>query len=85
MAQIDTHRASYNRPNPNLPCGKRTGETTPTITQQTDVFYTLDAGGKRIHCKSISEVNAKLSLYPNAKVVKSTRTTTIQTSHKRIK
>ena len=85
MAQIDTHRASYNRPNPNLPCGKRTGETTPTITCQTARFYTVEYNGKRMHCNTTSEVNAKLRLYPNAKVVQSERTTTIRTSHKRIK
>lgn len=84
MATIDTHRASYQKPNNNLML-KKQAPLTPTITETVDFIYFVSYGGKRRICRSIGEVNAILASNPSAKVVKTTKTTTVKTTHKRIR
>jgi len=81
---LDANRASYSKPNGSIRCGVKDA-LTPSVTVESRRFYTVEAAGKRFHCNTTSEVNAKLRLYPNAKVVQSERTTTIKTTHKRIR
>ena len=85
MATIDTHRASYTRPNGNILCGKKTSTETSTPTVQTTYFYTVSKGDSRKVCSTIHQVNDLLKVWPTAKVVKTTKTTTVTTSHKRVR
>ena len=85
MAQIDTHRAAYNRPNPNLHCGMKKTNLSPSETEKKEYFYTVSIGEKRKTCHTINQVNELLRISPSAKVVKTTKTTTVRTSHERIK
>lgn len=82
MSMIDTHRAAYNRPNITL--GKREN-LSPTVTVEKRVTYSVKIGDKTRICSTIAQVNAILAVNPSCKVVKSTRTTTIETRHERIK
>ena len=83
MATIDTHRASYNRPN--ITIGGKKDNLSPTVTEEKRVTYSVRIGEKIRLCTTISQVNAILSVNPNARVVKSTRVTTIRTTHERIR
>lgn len=82
MSIIDTHRAAYNRPNITL--GKKEN-LSPTITEKKDIFYSVRIGEKVRQCNTIAQVNAILSVNPSARVVKTTRVTTVETRHERIK
>lgn len=84
MATVNTARASYSKPNPNLLCGKK-DTLTPTVTRQETFLYTVSANGITKTVPTISEVNALLRRYPTARVVKTIRETTIRTTHKRIR
>lgn len=84
MAMIDTHRAAYTRPNGNITCGKRTEEAS-AFTVQTTHHYTVSQGDSNKICKTIHQVNDLLKVRPSAKVVKTTKTVTTETSHKRVK
>lgn len=84
MATIDTHRAAYTRPNPNITCGKKP-ERANTSTVQTSHFYTVSQGDSRKICPTIHQVNDLLKVWPNAKVVKTTKTVTTGTTHKRVR
>jgi len=83
MATIDTHRATYNRPNIRL--GERKETLTPTVTEEKRVTYSVRVGDKTRLVATIAQVNAILAVNPSCKVVKTTRITTIQTRHERIK
>ena len=83
MATIDTHRATYNRPN--ITIGGKKENLSPTVTEEKRVTYSVRIGEKTRFCNTVAQVNAILSVNPNARVVKSTRVTTIRTSHERIK
>lgn len=83
MAAIDTHRATYNRPNIRL--GERKDTLTPTVTEEKRVSYAVKIGDKTKICSSIREVNSILAVNPSCKVVKTVRTTTITTRHERVK
>lgn len=88
MATIDTHRAAYNRPNPNLPVGQAKKESsglTPTIRETEEVFYTVRVNGMTKNRATIKAVNELLAIYPNAQVVKTTRKVTTEIRHKRIR
>lgn len=85
MAQIDTHRAAYNKPNGNIRCGKAEKPLTPTITTEERSFYHVHLPNKVKTVQSISEVNQLLRIYPSARVVKATRTVTTETRFKRIR
>lgn len=84
MAQIDTHRAAYNKPNGNIRCGK-SEKLTPTITTEERSFYHVQLPNKVKTVQTIAEVNLLLRASPSAKVVKATRTVTTETRFKRIK
>lgn len=84
MATIDTHRASYQRPNNNILLNKQ-APLSPSITEKVESFYTVAYKDKKRLCRSIKEVNAILAVQPTAKVVKTTKTTTVKTSHKRVR
>ena len=83
MAIIDTHRATYNRPN--ITIGGKKENLSPTVTEEKRVTYSVRIGEKTRLCNTVAQVNAILSLNPSARVVKSTRVTTIRTTHERIK
>lgn len=84
MAIIDTHRAAYNRPNANIRCGK--GDTpSPTEVVTEKHHYTVKTSEKVRVFHTLSEVNEYLLLYPNSRVVKTTRKTTTVITHRRIK
>lgn len=83
MAIIDTHRASYNRPHVSL--GAKKDTLTPTVTEEKRVTYSVKIGEKTRFCNTIAQVNAILAVNPSCKVVKTTRTTTIETRHERLK
>jgi hypothetical protein len=85
MAQIDTHRAAYNRVNGNIQCGKRENPLTPTVTKEERSFYSVQLPNKTKIVNTIAEVNALLRVYSTAKVVKTTKIITTETRHKRIK
>ena len=86
MATIDTHRAAYNRPNPNLPVGQKDKSgLTPTIRETEETFYTVRVNGMTKHRATIKAVNELLAIYPNAQVVKTTRKVTTEVRHKRIR
>lgn len=83
MATIDTHRASYNRPH--ITIGGKKETLTPTVTEEKRINYSVKIGEKTRFCNTIAQVNAILAVNPSAKVVKTTRTTTIETRHERLK
>lgn len=84
MAIIDTHRAAYNRPNANIRCGKGvTPSSTEVVTEKH--HYTVKTSEKVRVFHTLSEVNEYLHLYPNSRVVKTTRKITTVTTHRRIK
>ena len=83
MAIIDTHRATYNRPN--ITIGGKKDNLSPTVTEEKRVTYSVRIGDKVRTCATISQVNAILAINPSARVVKSTRVTTIRISHERLK
>lgn len=85
MAQIDTHRASYNRPNGNILVGKSDAQKAPTVTEQVTHSYAVQLSDRVKTCQTIAQVNDLLRIYPNAKVVKTTKTVTTITRHKRIR
>lgn len=87
MAHIDQHRASYARPNLNIVCGlkDKAHTLTPSTSVDKTVTYHIEAGGKRYRRSTISEVNQLLLISPSAKVVKSTRVVTTETTHQRLR
>jgi hypothetical protein len=85
MATMADIRRSHNqRHNPNLQCGSSTNKPYTETTHQ-DIFYSVQIAGKVRTCKSLSEVNAIIAKNPSAKVVKTVRTTTVRSEHKRIR
>jgi hypothetical protein len=58
MATIDTHRASYNRPNITIGGKKDNLSLSPTVTEEKRVSYSVRIGEKIRHCTTISQVNA---------------------------
>ena len=85
MATIDTHRASYTRPNPNLKCGVKPSLPSPTVIERVTHFFTVKYGNTSKIVSTIAQVNAILAIHPNASVVRTTKTTTVETRHKRIR
>lgn len=88
MAIIDTHRASYNKVDGNIRCGKRDTVNTnqPSVTEHTVTFYSVRLpNGKTKQCDTIRQVNEVLLSFPTASVVKTTRTVTTTVTHKKIR
>lgn len=85
MAIIDTHRAAYNRPNANIRCGSKDTLPSPTEVVTEKHHYTVKTSEKVRVFHTLSEVNEYLLLYPNSRVVKTTRKITTVTTHRRIK
>lgn len=86
MAIIDTHRASYNKVDGNIRCGKGSPTNQPSSTEHTVEFYSVRLpNGKSRQCNTIRQVNEILLSYPTASVVKTTRTVTTTVTHKRVK
>lgn len=81
----DTRRSQSPKINNRIICGK-SDNLSPSVTEREDMFYMVKFGpaSSRI-VKTIHEVNAILAKYPSAKVVKTTKTTTVRTTHKRIR
>ena len=85
MAQIDTHRAAYNKPNGNIHCGRKATLPSPTVTEQVTHFYTVKYGNTSKIVNTIAQVRALLAVHSNISVVRTTRTITTQTRHERIR
>ncbi len=86
MSTINTNRATYNKVNPNIHCGKKdTPRVNQTTTSKTETFYTVRVGDKTRHCTNLDQVNAILARHSTAQVVRSDRTTVVTTTHKRIR
>lgn len=81
----DVRRSTNNPINNRIICGKSDSGLSPSVTEREDVFYTVRCPSLTRIVKTIHEVNAILAKYPNAKVVKTTKTTTVRTSHKRVR
>ena len=81
----DTRRSQSPTINNRIECGKGSFPS-PTVTEKTEFFYTVKTGAAHPRiAHTVAEVNAILARHPSAKVVKTTKTTKIVTTHQRIR